>query len=153
MRFLLGRFERGASEFYEEYGKNEKIFSHKPLKIMSKVTENLLRGIDYSLVKEKRTSNYDYLHQKLGSRNRLKIKHVEGAFSYPLLLEHGEEARKKLIEQKIYVPLLWPNVLREVNENSIEYRYAQNILPLPCDQRYDREDMERICQVIFNFCG
>ena len=35
-------------------------------------------------------------------------------------------------------------------EDSIEYDYATNILPLPCDQRYGIDDMKRIIIEINN---
>ena len=47
MRFLLGRFERTAAEFYSEYVANNDMFENEPIKKMSKLTDNLLRGIQY----------------------------------------------------------------------------------------------------------
>jgi len=55
MHFLLGRFERSASEFYQEYVQNNAFFDNEPLKQMSLLTENLLRGIDYDFIKTART--------------------------------------------------------------------------------------------------
>ena len=48
-------------------------------------------------------------------------------------MENGIEIRKKLAEKKIYLPNLWPNILNENLEDTIDYHYAANILPLPCD--------------------
>ena len=36
-------------------------------------------------------------------------------------------------------------------ENSIEYKYAANILPLPCDQRYGIEDMKYIVNQLLQY--
>lgn len=44
MHFLLGRFERSASEFYSEYVANDGFFDNESLKRMSRLTKNLLRG-------------------------------------------------------------------------------------------------------------
>ena len=49
--------------------------------------------------------------------------------------------------------MLWPNVLEDVAENDLEYSYAQNILPLPCDQRYDEVDMEYLAKKIIWYTG
>ena len=97
---------------------------------------------------EKRTQNYDYLYERLGDMNRLNLKKIEGAFAYPLFIENGSQIRKKLIAQKIYIPTLWPNVLSDMGFESLEYQYANDILPLPCDQRYGFDDMQRICEVL-----
>ncbi len=144
MHFLLGRFERPASEFYEEYVSNNELFANEPIKKMSALTENILRGIDYKSVEKRRTENYRYLHAKLCAMNQLELRNVTGAFAYPLMVEHGDELKTKLISRKIFIPTLWPNVLEEMVEGSMEYRMANNILPIPCDQRYTCEDMEYI---------
>jgi len=34
----------------------------------------------------------------------------------------------------------------------LEYDMARNILPLPIDQRYGKEEMEYICNLIEAFC-
>ena len=70
------------------------------------------------------------------------------AFAYPLWVEDGVELRQRLIDERIYVPILWPNILREMDSSALEYDFAQNILPLPCDQRYGIDEMRRICEVI-----
>lgn len=148
VRFLLGRFEKTASEFYLEYVNNNTVFANEPIKHMSKLTENLLHGIDYEYVKRRRTENFIYLHNKFEQINKLKLKIPQGAFMYPLYVENGFEIRKKLQEKKIYIPMLWPAVFHICDENELEYNMAKNIIPLPVDQRYDIEDMEYLCRCI-----
>lgn len=149
MIFLLGRYERTAAEFYSEYVNNNKSFANEPLKRMSKLTNNLLHGINYKEVKIKRTKNYNYLFDRLEKINKLNLKRIEGAFAYPLYIENGNELRKKLIANKIYIPTLWPNVITDELKATLEYDMALNILPLPCDQRYDEKDMEYIIGEIY----
>ena len=148
MRFVLGRFERNASEFYLESSKNNDLFDVEPVKYMSKLTYNLLHGIDYDYVGKKRTTNFEYLNRVFKDINQLQLCTPRGAFMYPLLISNGAKIRKELQQKKIYIPVLWPNVLNECSENSIEYNYAKNILPLPCDQRYSEEEMEYMSKLI-----
>ena len=148
MRFLLGRFERSASEFYGEYVANNHLFVDEPIKRMSKLTHNLLHAIDYEAVKEKRTSNFTVLHEAFEKSNKLKVSVPEGAFMYPLYLKNGVEIRKKLQAKKIFVPMLWPDVFECCGEAELEYDMAKNILPLPIDQRYDKNDMKYIIEQI-----
>lgn len=148
MNFLLGRYERTAGEFYQEYVDNNHLFNAEPIKKMSKLTENLLHGVDYQLVKRKRTTNFLYLHSMLKHINQLDLIIPEGAFMYPLLIENGMDIRKKLQKNKIFVPTLWPAVFNHCEKFEIEYIMAQNILPLPVDQRYNIEDMEYIVKMI-----
>ena len=141
MNFLLGRFEKSANEFYSEYSANNKFFMNEPIKQMSKITKNIMKGIDYDYVINKRNQNFSYLSERLSSINKLNIKFSVGPFAYPLYLENGSEIRKKLQEKNVYIPTLWPNVFDLCKENMLEYQYAKNILPIPCDQRYGMEEM------------
>lgn len=144
VKFLLGRFERTASEFYSEFVSEEEKFSNFPVRRMSKLTCNLLHGIDYEMVKKSRTENFSYLHSSLKDVNKLNLSIPAGAYMYPLYIENGFEIRKKLQAKKIYVPTLWPDVFNLCGENELEYDMAKNILPIPVDQRYGIEDMEYI---------
>ncbi len=150
MHFLLGRFERTAAEFYHENVANNDLFNNEPIKKMSKLTANLLHGIDYSFIKKRRTENFKLYHEEFKAINQLKLREIEGAFAYPLLIERAAEIREKLPQQKIYIPTLWPNVIKEMPPNSLEYKFAKDILPLPVDQRYDRTDIERVILEINN---
>lgn len=152
MHFLLGRYERSASEFYGEYTANNDLFDNEPIKRMSKLTANLLHGIDYEFVKHRRTDNFRAYHEKIKDINQLEVKDVKGAFAYPLLIENGTEVRRALQQEKIYIPTLWPNVLKDLPEDSMEYKFAKNILPLPCDQRYDRQDILYIIDQLGGLC-
>lgn len=148
IHYVLGRYERTASEFYEEAAKNNDIFDNEEIKEMSRLTKNLLRSIDYEYVKQIRTNNFAYLHEKLRTVNKLNVRLIEGAFMYPLLIDDGMKIRKQLQQMKIYIPTLWPNVLEECEPGTLEYKFAADILPIPVDQRYGVEDMEYLVGVI-----
>ena len=148
MHFLLGRYERFASEFYAEYVENNHFFRNQPIKTMSKLTENLLHGIDYEEVRKRRTQNFSYLHEKLYYVNMLNLSLPDGAFMYPLYIENGAELRKQLQTKKIFIPTLWPAVFNLCGEDELEYDMAKNILPIPVDQRYGLEEMEYIINEI-----
>lgn len=150
MHFLLGRYERSAQEFYQEYVDNNRTFQEEPIKRMSKLTENLLHGLDYNVIRKKRTENFAYLHERLANSNRLKLIVPDGAFMYPYYVENGFELRKRLQAEKIFIPTLWPAVLNRCNQNELEYQMARNILPIPVDQRYGIEDMDYIFKKIVN---
>lgn len=150
MHFLLGRFERSANEFYSEYVANNKLFATESVKRMSRLTENLLRGIDYASVAKRRQENFEFLNAEFWNINELKLKSVYGAFMYPLLIQNGAAVRKELQKEKIYIPTLWPNVLEECSPDSLEYHYAADILPIPVDQRYGIEDMKYLVEVILS---
>ena len=148
LTFLAGRLERSANEFYSAYRENEQRIDELPLRRMSMVTQNLLRGIDYERIKKDRERNFSYLHENLRSINQLELCLPDGPYMYPLLVKDGAEIRRSMQEKRIYIPTLWPNVLQECPIDSLEYQYATDILPIPVDQRYDVGDMETIVDEI-----
>lgn len=151
MHFLLGRYERTAGEFYSEYNANNNFFATEPIKRMSMLTDNLLHGIDYESVETKRRENFKYLHNRLGGINKLKVK--PAIFMYPLMVENGALIRKMLQAKKIYIPTLWPTVFEVAKPEDTEYKMAENILPLPIDQRYGIEDMEYMVNCLLECIG
>lgn len=144
MTHLLGRYEGKALDYYIYFQENDKKFKIEKIKQMSKLTQNILGAVDYEKTKKIRKENYQYLHNYLKSINKLKLNDIEIPFCYPLYLDNIEGIREYLAKNKIYIPILWPNVLRENPEESIEYKYTKNILPIPCDQRYTIESMKYI---------
>lgn len=145
---IIGRFEKSANEFYDFYKQNELSFENAEVKEMSEFSRNILRGIDYRLAYKKRTDNFKFLHNALGDKNQLKIKCVKGGFMYPLYVKNPDIIRKTMWENKIYTPILWPNVIEDCDSSNIEYKYAKNIIPIPCDHRYDEKDMQYIIEII-----
>ena len=67
---------------------------------------------------------------------------------YPYVVENGLKVRQKLIKEKVFVAKYWPNVDEWLGDDALETWMANNLLPLPIDQRYGKEDMERIINII-----
>ncbi|MDO5702363.1 MAG: hypothetical protein Q4G47_03305 [Lachnospiraceae bacterium] len=155
---VLGRYERSAGEFYREMLDNAHSYEGAlPLR-MSPLTENILRGIDYEAAASARMRNFLRLDEMLGRYNELALSGVlrvpdVGPFVYPMLVKDGPAVRRKLAAGKIYVPTYWNNVITENPEDSIEYRFAADILALPCDHRYDGDDMERVAEAVLRHIG
>lgn len=149
---LLGRIDKNASSFYNDYQKAEQRLINQPIKQMSKLTQNILSSIDYEDVIKRRKENFDYLHKELGNMNLIKIESdLEFVpFVYPFMIE-DESLRQKLIEKKIYIAKYWNEVLDRKNVSDIEKDFVNGILPLPVDQRYDLDDMKKILKVIKEF--
>ena len=141
MRHLLGRYERTASDYYRDFTDNEHNFFNDKLMAMSKLTNNLLHGIDYEFVCNRRRENFQYLDKQFRSINKLDLTVPNGAFMYPLYISNGAIIRKKLQVEKIFIPTLWPSVFEICEKSELEYDMAKNILPIPIDQRYGIDDM------------
>lgn len=150
MEHILGRYEGEASAYYSVMLKNAATFHQDSLKRMSKLTENLLKAIDYDLIRRRRNANYAFLDEKLGERNSLGFHAPDGAFTYPFYSRHAQQIRKDLAAKKIYVPCYWNCIADTCPETSVEYDLAMHILPLPCDQRYEPEDLARMVEELLS---
>lgn len=143
--FLLKSMDLGTNAGYEEYKNVEDIFSHQPLEKMSKLTQKILSSIDYDRVKTVREDNFFYLHKHLNNLNELEIdtKFIQGPLKYPLLIKKNG-IKQLLIKNKIYISTYWQEVFERVKKNTFEYELTKFLLPLPIDQRYNRNDMDTI---------
>lgn len=149
INYLAKRTDLGAEKAYEDFKSNEESLNNQPIREMSSSTRKLLESIDYDEVKQKRVDNFMYLHKKLSSINKLSsvIKSFSSPLTYPYYTEDAA-LRQKLIEERIYTPIYWPNVLGTVESNSLSQLMAKNLIHLPIDQRYNQNDMNIILRVL-----
>ena len=145
---LLRRIDESASQGYSDFRRDDEMLDNQPIKRMSRLTERLLEGIDYEGIKERRRKNFQYLHQALKGSNQLEIvlRDEDVPMIYPYLVGNGQELKKKLIENKVYVATYWGNVLEWCGMDALEYYLTLNLLPLPIDQRYNDSDMIKLLQ-------
>lgn len=158
MSHVMGRFEETGSAHYAELHRVADGYYQSTPKAMSKLTHNLLRGIDYEHARARRNENYAVLDGLLKDINVIRTEGIagvldpfqvsDGPLAYPLYCTEGIPLRKRLAEHKVYVPTYWNNVIRSCNPNSVEYLCSANILPLPCDQRYSSDDMHRVAAFV-----
>ncbi len=148
MMHILGRCEMGPNAFYNAYAESERTVGGNGPERMSEIARRLLSGIDYTSVKKRREENYRTLDCMLETANLLKAHSPCGPYMYPYLVEDSKGVRNALAELSIYIPTLWPNVLAECPKGSVAFHYANDILPLPIDQRYSKEDMAYIAMAI-----
>lgn len=150
MGFVLGRCERPANDFYPESAANNSRFIDEPVRLMSPITHNILRAVDYEAVAAKRRANFERLAVQLDGMNELAPVATDGAFMYPLLIEGGQQVRKQLQQRRIYVSTLWPYA---TEREGVAGRYARDILPMVVDQRYDAADMDYQVSTLHEILG
>lgn len=147
--FLLEWLEHGPEGASIACERNEERLRNTPLRRMSRLTERLICSIDYERARRRRMENFRFLHERLGALNRLPVDldSVSGPFCYPFWTAFPE-LRNALIDERILVPLLWPEVLEQAPADSLERKLALHLLPLPVDQRCGRQDMERVARTV-----
>lgn len=151
MTHLMKRIEYGnASGGYQDYLDYCNSLIGQPIKRMSNLASVLLANIDYENLRERQIRNFQYLHSALGKYNSFEYDDFPAdtcPLSY-MFYSEDPNLRKKLIDNKIYVSTYWKATLDLVEKDSAEYKIVNYLLPLPCDHRYDEEDMERIVNII-----
>jgi dTDP-4-amino-4,6-dideoxygalactose transaminase len=154
-----GQFDReGANSedrsWYRLYREAKKNAPSKPCS-MSKLSRRLIDGaFEYPTISEKRRQNYKFLADNTEYSSILgALEKKEVPVGFVVRSESEEErseVKEMLIDEHIYPPIHW-NL-----ENHVPKKYkkshvlSEEILTIPCDQRYSIEDMNRILCVIKN---
>lgn len=142
---LLKRIDKGASSGYMDFRLNDGSLSNQPIKKMSQFTKRLMDSIDYKNASKCRIANYRILQEALDENNEihfvLKDDMVPMVYPYVTL---DKTVRKRLIDNKIFVAKYWLNVLEWAEEDSIERKLTNYLVPLPIDQRYGARDLNFI---------
>lgn len=141
--FVCKSVEVGTNAVYQESKDNDYMLAHER-RLMSPLTLAILKNVEYERIREIRIRNFNYIDKRLKKYQKLtSIPFVHSAFCYPLLL--SVDLRKKMIENRIYVPTLWKELIKPEFWGRIEYNLSSNCLCLPIDQRYNLNDMCFIC--------
>lgn len=145
MDSLVKRIDLSPEAGYEDFHRISAEFHQLPIRKMSKFTKRMMQGIDYMFAAKRRCHNYNILQRELGGKPLLQ---GEVPMIFPYESDDGQELRKKLITHKVFVAKYWSNVDGWAGEKATETWMANHILPLPIDQRYGKEDMESIVNII-----
>jgi hypothetical protein len=117
---------------------------------MSELSWTLLRySFDYLAIAQRRVANYRLLLNKLG--DIALFTHLPEnvvPLGFPLRVRRRDSLRQILFDNQIYPPVHWPTQGIVPQEFSESHKLADEIMTLPCDQRYGGEDMERMASII-----
>lgn len=148
---LFIRKEQGAEAGFKDFQRNERKLDNQPIRRMAPQTQEILLHIDYQDVVKKRRTNFKYLQKALGGYNHLALPDFDSfacPMVYPFIGFTNIDLRTKLIDNKIFVARYWPNVLEWAKPDELEYKLTTHLIPLPIDQRYSKEDMDRIIRIV-----
>lgn len=146
---LVKRIDISAEEGFKDFRRVDDGLVNQPIRKMPKLTKRMMQSIDYEAAARRRRANFQVLHEALGKDNNLEL-HLEEdvvPMVYPYLVP-VEGLREKLIENKIFVARYWPNVLDWAKPDDLDYLLAYQMQPLPIDQRYGKEEMKRIIEIV-----
>lgn len=147
---LLKRLDCGAETGYKDFVYNDSNLNNQVIKEMSALSKSLLSSIDYTIYANRRIQNFNFLHEGLEKRNKLKIALSDNVpMVYPYWTD-DKTVREKLLNNKIYTPIYWKNVNQLCKSESLECRFVDEIVYLPIDHRYGEIDLRNIKKIINN---
>lgn len=123
---------------------------------MSQTAYSLMKKEDFELIQKNRFSNYVFLHQNVFEREKITkvVRNCNDVTSAPLYftiyVQDRSALQRRLAQDAIYAPVIWPvEDKRVLIDEGVEYIY-DHLLAIPCDQRYDVRDMQRVIDIINN---
>lgn len=117
---------------------------------MSDLTQYILwHALDYAAIGQRRIANYCILLERL--QHLAIFPHLcPGVvpLGFPVRLKDRDYVLHQLFSHNIYPPVHWPiaGIVPEHFVNS--HALASQIMTLPCDQRYDKQDMLRMSSLL-----
>lgn len=150
MSHLLIRKDVSAEDGYKDFVENDRSLENNEVKHMSNLTSAILESLDYDHIAKKRIDNYTFLDSALNESNLFKfeLKNTYVPMLYPYWTK-DMDLKKRLLSNRIYCPTYWPNVKQWCEPGSLEYKFTDEVVYLPTDQRYGEKEMKVILDIIF----
>lgn len=121
---------------------------------MSAFSVRLKQRCEEQEIQRKRLSNYAFLFNNIIKSEKYYFvcddleKVTTAPLYFPLYVKDRRALQKVLIENRIYAPVIWPvEDERVLVSDDVRFIY-EHLLAVPCDQRYDEADMQRVVEVI-----
>lgn len=124
---------------------------------MSQVAYNLMQDENLDLNQQYRLDNYTYLYHNILESDKISkvCKDIDEVTTAPLYFTIYVDDRRALqsllVQDSIYAPVIWPVEDERVLINDEIKHIYDNVLAIPCDQRYDEKDMQRAVEIINNY--
>lgn len=131
-------YEDDNATWYRLFTETKNIAPVGPFR-MHQYTSSVLTSLNLNDIATQRKDNYRYLYfhlQRYSLTGRLPD-HVSPS-GFPIVLDNRDAVQQHLADHKIFCPIEW----------KCYHPLSDKVLIIPCDQRYDEEDMERIIQCL-----
>lgn len=143
----------------------EELDQYDGVRKLSKEAVWMLQEVEEEEAKRCRAANYWYLYENLrgkmsfapileskevktGKEGEIRSRQAAPLY-FPIYVQQREELQRFLGTRDIYAPVLWPVGTENESCLSEDERYIyEHMLALPMDQRYGREEMRRIVEVM-----
>ncbi len=116
---------------------------------MSRLATAILDGIDRDADARTRRDNYAALHARLARWALFADARVGFApLGFPLVVPAATGLSAALAERRIFAARHWPTLPSPPHAFPAEHRLSEQLLTLPCDDRYGPQDMQRVADAV-----
>ena len=126
----------------------KKLFEDYTIREMDQVSKRLLANLDWEAVRERRRANYDVICKLIDNNPQFELvsqlKEGEIPFCIPIRTKYRENLMSYLIQNRIYCNIHWRILEQKYGINPEIKELSEQILSIPCDQRYGEEEMQYI---------
>jgi len=120
---------------------------------MSDTSKKILERVDAESIFTRRIENYAHLLEKLGDLALFPFPpHGWVPFGFPLYAVSHKALWDHLRQHHVYAPRHWRGLPSPRETFSEEHALSNTLMTIPCDQRYDLDDMARLVQLIREVC-
>jgi dTDP-4-amino-4,6-dideoxygalactose transaminase len=116
---------------------------------MSELSEAMLKhAMNWEDISVRRRKNYLHLQEKIGEFALIPL--LDDAtvpLGFPVRVANRNSIREALFRAEIYPPVHWPINECVPDEFTESHTLSREIMTLPCDQRYNEEDLDRMIEV------
>jgi len=147
--YIYGR--RDSKDYLPLFSEAEKMLDAVGIAEADEGDIALANRLDVSFIRNRRRSNAKYLMSRFQDKLLFPtMADGDCPMFVPIRVKNRDTLRQYLIENAIYCPVHWPLGCRRPDSVRCKDLYDEE-LSLVCDQRYDRNDMERLADVITQF--
>lgn len=155
--FYLKGIIQEKNFFRAEFAKAEELAdSFINLNTMSDLSKRFLNSINFTAIINKRRENFTFLSSCVSKMKGISplyagLENDVCPLGFPIIADRRNALREFLINKDIFCPIHW-TLSNEVPKRFTYAHYlSNNILTIPCDQRYSSEDMGAMCEKISEF--
>ena len=134
----------------------EKLDTSDEILQISDFSRFLISCIDIPELIAARRSNYHFLTselQKIGLQPVCALAENDCPLVFPLRVKNRDSFRSYLMEHKIYCAVHWPFDHFRPEFRPMAQKNAETLISLPIDQRYQKNDMTYLRDIIFQYGG
>lgn len=155
-QYLLMRYEYGLQDrCYSIKKKNDLRVKQMDIMLMSPLTEALLDSYNYDEIIKKRRQNYILAKQLFDNYNASNFVRLSDSGCIPIgypFYQEKIDLMPILHKNCIFQPRYWEYLLKNANENTIQFKIAKHLALLCIDQRYGKKEIEYQYEIVKEYC-